>query len=260
MSWRVVAERDALDPYRSRSLFVIAGLYAGLFGLLAYATGSPSQSAAGVFTSIAGFLVPLTALSVAYHAVAQPRENGALRVVLAYPHTRSEVVVGKAVGRSLLMVGYVTVGTLGAALGGVLGGHAPSLGSLALAWAATALFGAAMSCLAVGLSACLRTTNAAAMSAFGAFVVFTAWAQIPAGVRYLLNGFKAPGPKPEWARAFEHVGPFDAFDTVTNAALSNAPLTADAVYASAPFAVAVLLAWTLAPVAVGAWRFRQRDL
>lgn len=262
MSWRVVAKRDVLDPYRSQSLWILLGVYVLAFGAIAHFVAGPETPLASSLVGVARVFVPLTALALGYQSIAGSRQNGSLRVVLAYPHSRREVVLGRAVGRSVVTVLAVTVGFLAAAIVFTVETSVPALGPLAVAWAATLLLGVSMASLAVGVSASVRTVNRAVMLCFGGFLVFLAfWRQLPNLLRYLLAGFRMPrGPPPEWVAVFNRLEPMTAYQAVIRDLLPGRRPPVTEFHATEWFGVLVLLGWLLLPLVVGVWQFDRQDL
>lgn len=262
MSWTVVADRNARDPYRSRSLWVHLAVFVLVFGLAAYFIAPGGQPLAAALVSIVAFFVPLVALAVGYQSVAQSRQNGGLRVVLSYPHTRREVVLGTAVGRGVVMAGLVTVGLLTAAVVATVRAGVPDLGALATVWALGALLAVSIVGLAVGISAAVRTTNRAAVLSFGSYLLFLGlWGQIPGILLYVLNGFSPPrGPTPEWVAVFGQLNPTNAFQTAVRGMLSGGSVPTAEFYTTAWFGVLVLLAWLCLPLVAGTLRFERSDL
>ncbi len=262
MSWRLVARRDALDPLRSRSLYVHVALFALLFGLLTYVSAGPEQTLARLHLQSFAIFLPLVGLLLGYKSIAGPRENGALRVTLSVPHTRrGEVLLGTVVGRMAVMTLLVTVGYLAATAAYLLQAGVPELGPLAVAWLFTVLLGAAMVALAVGVSASARTTNRAVVGVFGLFLLLVRlWSQIPGLIRYVLNGFSAPsGASPSWVQTVLQLNPTTVYRTSVSALLAPIPI-GDAVYFKPWFGVLVMLGWTVVPLAIGYWRFDNCDL
>lgn len=261
MSWLLVARRDALDPLRSRSLFVHVALFALVFGLLTYVSASRGQSLARLHLQTFALFLPLVGLLLGYKSIAGPRENGELRVTLSFPHTRGEVLLGTVVGRVAVVTLLVTVGYLAATAAYLLQAGVPELGPLAVAWLFTVLLGAAMVALAVGVSASVRTTNRAVVGVFGLFLLLVlVWSQIPGLIRYVLNGFAAPsGANPAWAQTFLQLNPTTVYRTSVSALLAPIQI-GDAVYFRPWFGVLVMLGWTVVPLAIGYWRFDNSDL
>lgn len=262
MSWRVIAKRDVLDPYRSRTLWILGITYAVLFGAAAYFQAGREMTLASLLVSSVRIFVPITALMLGYQSIVKSRQNGGLRVILGFPHTRREVVFGRALGRSLVMAGTITLGFIAAALVYAVEAGLPAIEPYIIAWGLALLLGVSMACLAVGISASVRTTNKAVMLSFGAFLLFLAfWRQLPFLFRYVLNGFTAPqGPPPEWTAIFAQLDPLTAYQTTISGLLPGRTVRVTEFYTTEWFGILVLLAWLVIPVLVGLWRFNRNDL
>ncbi len=261
MSWPVVAKRRLLDPYRSRYLWVVLGVTVLLFG------GSINMvTSAGLVSILLGLgslFVPLLAIVGSYRTIAEPHQTGSLRVVLSYPHSRRDVVVGTAVGRSLFTGAIVSVGFLVAGVISLLTFGIDSAVPVLVVWFAAVLFGVSLAVLAVGISAAARTTNLAAIASF-TFVLlfFGGWNLLPQGIRYALNGFSSPPPtQPEWVDVFVALNPTQAFIHLAQGFLPTRPMLLEpGVHTTAWFGTLVLLGWALVPLSIGSWLFERRDL
>jgi len=268
MNWRVFAKKDVLDAYRTWRLgftavaFVLFLAVPTYFRMNGAVVDDPNFFAT---TGFVLFLVPLAALMLSYDAVAGERERGSLKLLLGLPATRRDVVAGIAVGRGVVVGIATVVGVVASALVFVaLGGSLP-VGSFVAFLALAVLLGAAYVGPAVGLSAALSTANRAMAATVGFFLLtLLGWSSIPNLLRYVLNGFSAPGgPKPEWAVFLDRLSPVAAYDAAfsgyveTGGTLVSA---GDAFYHSDWFGVLVLVAWAVVPVALGYRRFRRADL
>lgn len=260
MSLLTLARRDALDPYRSGSLWVLLGVFALAFGFVGYLLADGTGQVAVLFAQILVLFGPLAALSFSYQSIAGPRENGSLRVLLSYPYTRREVVLGKLLGRVAVLSLAVVVGVLVGWASMLVFGGSPDpvavLGTLALALVLTA----SIVGVSVGISAGVATTNRAAVGAFAAYLLFSGfWSLVPSGIRYVLNGLSMPasGP-PEWVFVWRQLNPFNAFRSAVQA-LTDAPLS-EAFYHAPWFSLLVLVGWFVLLVVVGTLRFERADL
>lgn len=292
MNWRPVARLHARDACRSRGLWLAVGLFAVVSGLATALPalvigGSLSADQALVFlVAPLKLLVALAALLAGYGAIAGPRAGGQLALVLGLPVERTAVVVGAFVGRTAIVLGGVGVGLVAAAvtLLGVYG--ALPVGSVLAVGALLALLAVAVTALAVGLSAAAATPGRAAVAAVGAFVLFEFfWGVVPAGAHYLLEGTLPVDVVPAWVVLLERAQPLAAFEAAAELALprveSGVQLSpggaqattqrsgralADRLAGPPPAyldpwaAVATLLAWTVAPLAAGWYRFTRADL
>ncbi|QGN07316.1 ABC transporter [Halorhabdus sp. CBA1104] len=109
MSTLAVAKKDFRDALRSRALWGLSALFVLLSVLIAYAFGEfttemgvEEQTAEGLAYFLAsqiGLFVSVTAIVIAYKAIAGERESGSIKILLSLPHTRRDVLAGKVLGR-----------------------------------------------------------------------------------------------------------------------------------------------------------------
>ncbi|UPM43067.1 ABC transporter permease subunit [Halocatena salina] len=261
MSWLVVAKRRLLDPYRSRYLWVVLGVTVLLFG-----GGVYMVTRAGLVSMLLGLgalFVPLLSIVGNYRTIAEPHQTGSLRVVLSYPHSRRDVVVGTVVGRSLFTVGVVSVGYLVAGAVALFTLDAYSVVLTLVVWFAAVLLGVSLTVLAVGVSAASRTVNRAAIASF-TFVLlfFGGWDLLLRGIRYVRNGFSMPQPpQPAWVDVFVALNPMRAFSHLVQRLHPTETLLFESgVHTTAWFGILVLVCWAFVSVTIGGWLFERRDL
>ncbi|RRJ33499.1 ABC transporter permease subunit [Halocatena pleomorpha] len=261
MSWQVVAKRRLLDPYRSRYLWVVLAVTVLLFGGGVHMATRPGL--VSMLRSLGALFVSLLAIASSYRTIAEPHQTGSLRVVLSYPNSRRDVVVGTAVGRSLYVVGIISVGYLVAGAISLVTLGADSLLSVAIVWFAAVLFGVSLTVLAVGVSAASRTVNRAAIASF-TFVLlfFGGWNLLLQGIRYVLNGFSTPQPpQPGWVDVFVALNPMHAFVHLVQTLHPTQTLVYESsVHTTTWFGILVLVCWALVPATIGGWLFERRDL
>jgi len=270
VTWRAVARKDFADAVRSRSLWTVAGTFvfasvaaALVYALVALQSSASSQSIArlaGLLHLIAGVLVPVTALLTGYRAIVGERETGSIKLLLSLPHERRNVVIGKLVGRSLVVAVAVAAGFgLATAVAAVF--SPASLPVFVGVTAATILFAVAFVAIAVGLSAASGSARRAATGAFGAFVLFDiVWQRIPG-----LYSAAAGGQPPAWVLFLQRLSPNGAYSgvytlfggTESVSATLGGPVP---VYLSWWVAALILVAWIVLPTWIGYRRFAAADL
>ncbi|WP_232703331.1 ABC transporter permease subunit [Halobacterium wangiae] len=276
MTWLVVARKDVADAARSRLLWATIALFAGLTSLtvvLPLVLPVPEEGAvAGVqlAAQFAGSLVPITALVAAYLSVAGERESGSLKILLGFPPSRRDVVLGKFVGRSFVVLvaavaGFSLAGVVALAAYGTL-----PVGAFAGVAALTGLLAVVFVGIAVGLSAAFDTRGRAMTAAVGVYVVLTVlWDMVPLGTHVAVTGELPGATVPAWFYGVTAFSPTGAYNMLTRSVLDGAYVAPSVVgrvageipfYLDARFLVVVVVAWTVVPLVLGYWRFERADL
>ena len=294
-TWSAVARKDFEDAVRSRMLWGIIAIFVA-FLLMALpvaeqlfpeaATVDAAKALAGV-AMLTQLFVPGIALMAGYMAVVGERRSGSLRVLLSYPFSRRDVVVGKLVGRLLvtgtaLVVGFAVASVLVVVLYGM-----PDVTSFAGFVGAGILLGLTFTGLAVGGSAAASSRGRAMGLTIGSFVAMVFfWKPVAAGIYYAVTG-ALPGLHAErWYFLLKRLNPLEAFRVLAGAALHEevnavpqfpvedlpARVTPEQLelanrlgsevpfYLEEWFSVGVLLAWGAIPVLLGYWWFERSDL
>lgn len=270
MSVVPIARKDFEDAIRSRWLLGLTALFVGLVSLAAYiirpAPGDTisSNSLLQIVNQVfVGILVPLIALVISYNAITGERESGSLKLLLALPHSRADLVVGKVIGR----VGALTVPLL---VGFILPAVVLAVGPLqfeAVTYVgyvlAVCLLGAAYVSIAVGLSAAVSTQRLAITGAILLYFLFVPlWDAIQFPLQIWLGG-GTPGWLPltleELLRLLELINPNGSFGFVADGILSGQLYQGDSARVQIS-ATLMLLTWTLAPPLLGLLTFETKDL
>ena len=282
MNWLRVARIDFAGSIRSPLLKAVTAVLTLLVG---GATAVPAVVRDGAQPSFAVGLqalwiaaapvVPIVGLVVGHRAIVGDRESGAIRLLLGSPTRRLDVIVGKAVGRFVV----VTIATLVAfaAAAGVLavGYDGFALEEFAVVGSSTALFAVVFVAVGVALSACVRSSSRAAGAAFGTYLTLAVlWEYVPAAAYRLFAGSALAGePLPGWVAFLHLLTPGTALFEFTFAkldALDGELVAVEGVAARVagepPFyltewvAAAIVLAWIVVPLAIGYARFRTAIL
>lgn len=166
---------------RNRWVAIAAAMMA-LFALVLSAAGSAPSGTLGAdrlsvivvsLTSLSVYLVPLVALLMSFDAIAGEIERGTLPLILTYPTSRMELLLGKFLAHLAVLAIALCIG-YGLAAGAALildGGSRAGLPALArLVWSSL-LLGSAFLGVGYALSALARRPSGAAGLAIGLWLV-----------------------------------------------------------------------------------------
>ncbi|RZT41487.1 ABC transporter permease [Cupriavidus agavae] len=270
IEWRqvgTVAHKELRDRLRNRWVLVISVGFAAFSLAIGYFGGAQQgeiglRSAAFVIASLVSlaiYLIPMIALLLGFDAIVGERERGSLGLLLSYPLTRVELLLGKYLGLAAALglatlAGFATVGVplflqFGAAMLGPFlrfCGSAVLLGmtflSIAVLLSVIARDRAQASGLAVAVwlffvlvyDLLLVGVLVAAGGQVGDAAIATALLLNPAGLFRILNVFSLAAVRELYGLA----------SIVPTALASPAALAA------------ALLGWIAAPLLLAIWRFR----
>ncbi|MCC5970032.1 MAG: ABC transporter permease [Pararhodobacter sp.] len=254
---------------RNRWVTIAVAMMA-LFSMVLSAAGSAPTGALGVdklsvtvasLTSLAVYLVPLVALLMSFDAIAGEVERGTLPLVLTYPVSRAELLLGKFVAHLAILALAVAVG-YGIAAGAAFyfdpraSAGLPAL--FRLFWTSL-LLGAAFLAIGYALSAIARRPGAAAGLAIGLWLVMIVLYDLG-----LLAGVVADGGGYFTTHVFPWLligNPADAF-RLYNLAASEATAAAAGISGAANTippgqALASILLWPLVGLGLATLAFRK---
>ncbi len=167
---------------RNRWLLIATSLMV-LFSLALTFAGSAPTGVLGVdlltvsvasMTTLSVYLLPLLALLMSFDAIAGEIERGILALVLTYPVSRGELLLGKLLAHiaALAVAVFIGFGIAGAAAGLAGGANSESVAALfRLSWSAV-LLGASFLAIGYALSTVSRSSSAAAGLAIGVWILF----------------------------------------------------------------------------------------
>lgn len=276
--WLHVAWKDLEDSARSKLLLGVIGALLALSVVLNAVpfligdTGSDgAEMAAGLFQTPIGFFLPVLAAIIGYMAIVDERESGSIRVLLGLPLRRSDVVVGKTIGRSVVLVGALLVtGVIGLLLTFALYGT--------VQWqqmAAFGVLGAVLSVVFVALAIAVSASVDSRGKALGAIVVLLlvlvyAYQYLVLGLVRIVEGTWQIEDVPDYALLLLSLDPNVAGSRLAGFLFTTSigdPLESVAgetgnlpVYAEQWTAIPIILLWILVPLGIGYYRFRDADL
>lgn len=272
MTWQDIAYKDVHDASRSRTLWLLFG-----FLLLAFVGFTVAHTYLGDAEFVAflnglagliGLLVPVLGILLGYKSIVNERTSGSVFLTLSFPHSRRDVVLGKFVGRSVVLLAPTLVAlAVAGVVGVVLYG---TDGALLYPWFlfVTALYGLAFVGLAMGLSMATTVDRWITFGALGGYLLLVIlWDNFHSATLLVLHRFDLDvlGDMPDWALLFRLVKPSESYYRLVRAGFDvgragryvgdGAPL-----YVDWWMAILLLAAWCLLPIYLGFRRFGTADL
>lgn len=268
----ILAEKEFRDGLRNRWLLattlVLLALALGLAFLGAAPVGHVGASPLAVtvisLASLTVFLLPLMALMLAFDAVVGEAERGTLLLLLSYPVRRWQVIAGKFLGHTALLLVATVAGYGGAGLALALMAGSEAMGAFLVLMASSVGLGAVF--LAIGY---LASTLVRERATAAGLVVGVWLALVVLGDLVLLGALAATQGQGPIAALFPWVllaNPADVFRLLNLSGFAEvrqfsglAGLAADQLISPAVLAAA-LVAWIAAPLALAVLVFRRRTV
>jgi len=277
MSLRAVVRKEFLDAVRTNTLVELTLLFASFAGFLAAIQHVPSIFRDGGVTNTLAllnsmrqptvFLVPAVGLGLGYAAVAGERERGNLKLALALPNTRGDVLVGKFLGRSAVAAVAVLAAYAAVAVVALATYDSFALDTFAAYTVLTVLYAAVFVAISTGLSAVTPSRARSLGISVGLYALFLlVWDLVLLLLQLAAVGRELPeSGLPQWIVFVGLWNPSTAFSFAARAVIPEYyeitvfPETT-AVYTQEWVGFAVLAVWTVVPLAVGYRSFTRGDL
>ncbi len=245
-----------------------------VFGLILAFAGSGAAGTLGVdrltvtvssLATLSVYLVPLIALLLSYDSVSGEADRGTLPLLLTYPISRSELLVGKFAAQLLVLAASVVIGFAAtAAAVAATGDVTPaSFGHLLrLVWSAV-LLGAGFLALGNALSAWVRQSGTAASLALTVWVIAVVMFDVALlGAVVMDDGGMFTRSVFPWLLVASPTDAFRLFNLLAiDAGAFAGSLAGGAQTAALPSLAPLisLIAWPLALLALAAAVFRRRE-
>ncbi|MBL6935962.1 MAG: ABC transporter permease [Alphaproteobacteria bacterium] len=271
----VIAEKEIRDGIRNRWILATALLLGGLSLGLAFLGSAPvgevgASRLAVTVVSLASLMIllgPLIALMLSFDAIVGDVERGTLLLLLSYPLSRGQLILGKFVGHVSIFSAAVVMGYGVAALAITLSGEEIASGEwvafLGLA-GSSIMLGAAFISMGYLVSVLVKERATAAGIAIGLWLLFALlYDMVLLGI---LVADKGATLKPDLFNVLLLINPADAFRLFNLSGLDSigtlsgmAALTGHADF-SPWTALLALLAWVIAPLGLTGMLFRRKEI
>ena len=271
----IITGKEVRDSLRNRWVLAATLLLAALALSLGFLGSSPTGSVKAdpltitvvSLSSLSIFLIPLIAMLLAYDAVIGEIERGTMALLLSYPVSRWQVLVGKFIGHLIILTLATTAGygLAGIALQLAHGGlDFAAWQPFALLIVASVLLGAAFLAMGYLISAKVKERGTAAGIAIGVWLFFVVIFDMA-----LLGILVADSKQAITAPMLETIllfNPADVYRLLNLTGYENTAMYAGMAGLSGqltlgmPVLVAAQLLWIALPFALAAWIFRKRQI
>jgi Cu-processing system permease protein len=271
----VIAGKEIQEGLRNKWVLAATVLLAALALTLTFLGSTPTGSV-GVrpldvvivsLSSLTIFLVPLVALLISHDAIVGELERGTMLLLLSYPVSRRQVLLGKFAGHLAILafaavLGYGTAALALAATGASI--DAASLSAFAAMIASSILLGAVFIAIGYLVSALVRERATAAGIAIGVWLLLVVIYDM--ALLALLVVDQGRLISAQVLSGLLLLNPADVYRLLNLAGTANVSMfsgmtgLADTITLGAPLLLAALLAWTLLPLALAGLVFARREL
>lgn len=264
MSTLVVARKDFEDAIRARTLQLLVAFFVGFTTLVFHYHRSrlgEEPTFTTLFDGIVGMLgvvVPVLGVMIGYKAIVGERESGSLKLLLTLPHSRLDVMLGKFLGRSAIVVVTMAVGFALVGIQTIVFTDLFSLTAFLLAAGEITLFGIIFVAIAIAFSTAMRSSMAASIGALGMTIVFSfLWDLVTGYISLFVHPIPMSGentPPPNWTTLLQRLNPRKAFMEM---GFVREPLP---FYLDPWFGWVIVAFWLVVPLGLAYLRFRDSDL
>lgn len=271
----IIAQKEIRDNLRNRwviaatMLMFVLALALGFLG--SAPTGSvkidPLTVTVVSLSSLSIFLIPLIAMLMAYDALIGEIERGTMALLLSYPISRWQILVGKFIGHTAMLTVATTIGygLAGLILQYNFGGfQAAAWKPFFLLIAASVLLGAAFLSLGYLISAKVKERGTAAGLAIGVWLFFVVIFDMA-----LLGILVADSKHAINAKILENIllfNPTDIYRLLNLTGFENTAMYAGLAGVSGQIGLTKLMlviaqiGWIAVPFGLAAWLFNRRQI
>jgi ABC-type transport system involved in multi-copper enzyme maturation, permease component len=306
MTWEAVATKEFRDAVRSRWLqgatlvltILIAGTTGVVFGFIFSSEAQEVSLLFGTFinlglfnfsfTGLIGLILGFIALSTTYGSITDERASGSIKLLLSLPNDRQDVVVGKFLGRTAVVVASLVIAFVVTFVILITTGTQLQLGMFLPHIALTMLLGIVFAAIGLGISAAANSNREATLSAMALYLVFALlWGAVASGIPRILSRATnqinelslSETTQATLTLAISYVNPLRLYETLAaqlyrspasarlvNTSLQQRSLLASQFESSVPLYFSggallfVFILWAILPIVVGYVVFERRDL
>ncbi|AGN02299.1 membrane protein NosY [Salinarchaeum sp. Harcht-Bsk1] len=275
---RAVARKEFEDQIRNRWILAVTVIFVVLTIAASYLTGGQTagnevfgglEGTVVTLISLSSLLIPLIAIMLGYATISGEVESGAMGLVLSYPVSQGEVLIGKYLGLSAVLVvstiaGFGAGGVVIAAVAGTA-----NAGAYLVFILLAILLGLLYLSLSISFSAYCKRRSTSIASGILLFFWSTIYGTIVLGIHLSTGGSIEDffGPEvtfPDWLWRSLVLSPMDMHQQAVLLAFGITETFGYNVdppaFITIEYLVAVQLVWTIVPLGLAYIFFLRRDI
>jgi len=269
-----VAKKEFLDNIRNKWVIILTVLLFLLVLLFSYLAGANGRLADPQVTairliSISSIVIPLIAIILGFSTISGEAESGSFSVVLSYPVTRLEVLLGKFFGLGLVIVASILVGF---GIGGIIITITTS-GEYWLGFLIFIFLTVLLGLIYLSLSICISSYFKRRITSIGGGLILFFWGQILGsiflgiliGTGYKIEELGRAGlPSWYWVQDFLNPTSLNQIAVLRGFGLDQLGLGAGSVtlpdFLSTGAVMLVHVLWLIIPLIIAYFFFKRRDI
>ncbi len=276
-----IAKKDITDAFRTNTVWTAIG-FMTILVLARWISIGPkfiglSSHPFLLATAQFDLWLPLFAIVIGYNSVVGERETGRIRLLLSFPSKRRDLIFGKFIGRTTVLLIGISSSIVIMGILVVFQANDFNLIDIVSGTLTLFLYGIAWMGATVGVSSFVSSGRRAIGIMFGLYAFFgPLWTQLGQPMLSLLMTGSSSmkdvkitetltyAEEPTWYLYASRVSPFEAFaganrytsDLFELFLLNNGT---NAPHLPNLFGIMVLVAWTFLPIVFGYWRFKKAE-
>ncbi|ERH09723.1 MAG: ABC-type transport system involved in multi-copper enzyme maturation, permease component [halophilic archaeon J07HX64] len=279
MTWQTVAKKDIKDSVRSRGLWGIIVIFLALILVLSFllSPGGDGDETLLVSAGLSFFLgilffVPLAGLFISIKSIVREKESGSINLLLSLPHTRLDMLLGKFVGRAVVLTVAILAAFGPASIYLLAVGSGSGVYPLFALLISIIFFGLIFIGVGIGLSALVNSETQALVAGVAIFFLLYLWVPILGQL-----GIDAPDIIARFWLVFMFFDFFLVLLSLTNGSIDSASIVryddivvdegfdtitipSQDIWLQHWFVFVILAIWIVVPLGVGYLRFKRQDL
>lgn len=273
-----VAKKEFMDNIRNRWIILLTILFIVLIVIFSYLAGGQAggddifgdmQNTVFALLGISSLIIPLIAIILGFSTISGEAESGSLNVVLSYPVSRGEVLLGKLFGLGSVIIFSIL---LGFGLGGIIISvtFGPEAWAGYIAFIGLSIF---LGFIYLSLSICVSSFCKRRITSIGGGIVIFFWSLIYGSIilGILFGSGYTPddlfkGNLPDWFFKTVVFSPSDSHQTAVQIAFGERTVSAMGFsftipdYITMEILMVVHIMWFIIPLILAYFLFKRRDI